>query len=351
MIKKGVLILVILAMLPGYAGCAGRNLDSASETDTYVEEIQTTETTGITDTEQLVTEPVTTEALAAWETPVDFEWNPHVFGETMCSIFGDDGEQDFYTMVDAVMAGEETFTYRNEMVMWNLDLLSAFLFPPYWVLVSEIAFENGTATITYKVDAAERERILSEFGERIIQLVEADVMENDNEIMKSIALYHDYCRRVNYDYEFAEDVSTYRAIMEYGGICQSFAGAYAYLCQQCGIDAVPITGVSGDVAHEWTLVNLEGEYYHMDLTFENGLGAEGLRYYGMTTMQRECDGYLIQDFNVMNEWWGEDVVATDDRFEPLWTISRIVEIVRSEQGMEIVGEDYGGNITSYVIQR
>lgn len=350
--KKCILMLALISML-GTVACTGGNTDSSAVSGVNVGTNQSTDTktTEQAVEEPVVTEQVTTEGTADWETPIDFEWNPHVFGATMRSIYGEEGEQDFYAMVDAVMAGEETFTYSNQQLVWNLDLLAAFLFPPYWVLVSEVASENGTATITYKVDAAERERILSEFETQITQLVEADVKKNDNETMTAAALYHGFCGRVTYDQEFVQDVSSYRAIMEYGGICQSFAGAYAYLCQQCGVDAVPIGGTNAELAHEWTLVNLDGKYYHMDPTFENGMGGYAFQYFGMTTQQREWDGYLIQDYNVLNEWWGDDVVATDDRFEPLWTPSMTTEVIRSEQGMEIVSEGWDGTITSFMIER
>lgn len=345
--KKCICILMLITIL-GTCGCTDRNPNSSITSEVSVDTDSATETTALN---QTATEDIITEAAVDWETPVDFEWNPHVFGATMCSIYGEEGEQDFYAMVDAVMAGEETFSYTNQKVVWNLDLLASFLFPPYWVLVSEVTSENGIATITYKVDASERERILAEFEAQVTWMVETDVKANDNETMTAAALYHGLCGRVSSDEDFVEDVSSYRAIMECGGVCQSFASAYAYLCQQCGVDAVPIGGWNDEFAHEWTLVNLDGNYYHMDPTYENGMGGYAFQYFGMTTQQREWDGYLIQNYNVINEWRSDDVVAVDDRFEPLWTPSMTTEVIRSEQGMEIVSEGWDGTVTSYIIQR
>ena len=161
------------------------------------------------------------------------------------------------------------------------------------------------------------------------------VMKSDHELTTALALYMSYSASISYDYaalnddgediELMPDLSSYRALTSHEGICQSFGPAYAYLCLQMGIDAVAAGGLStDDTAHEWTLVKLDGSYYYMDTTFENGEGGMGLKYFGMTTADRVAAGnYIEQTFNIgeCNEIWGPDITVSDERFSVLRSVS------------------------------
>ena len=171
------------------------------------------------------------------------------------------------------------------------------------------------------------------FKKSITSLISSSVMKSDNELTIALSLYIKFSSIVSYDYAAAEsdaivDVSSYRALTSYEGICQSFAPAYAYLCLQTGIDAVAAGGLSVEnTAHEWTLVKLDGSYFYMDTTFENGEGGYGLKYFGMTTADRVSAGnYIENTFNIgeCNQIWGPEISVSDDRFSALRTASYAV---------------------------
>ncbi len=119
-------------------------------------------------------------------------------------------------------------------------------------------------------------------------------------------------------------ISPYRAIMTDKGICQETAGCYAYLLLQVGIDAITCGALNKDSteAHEWTIVKLDGKYYHCDPTYQCS-EKFSVNYFGMNDAEREKQGDWDMPYNNIgdtNDLWARDYPALDDtRFEQFWT--------------------------------
>lgn len=342
---------VCLCFLLLFTGCGSKKdneeiktTDNIATTEEETTEVDTEETTA--ETTVTATEEKDIAEEDKWNVPIQYTWNPHVYGDMMKELYGEEGEEALYGLIDAVLAREEThaFEVENSGITWDFGLIMQQICPLFDELVSDYSFEEGTAYFVYCYDKAEHEEIIKNFKDRMEEIICSSVMETDNETMTALALYHYFSSRIAYDYEAMEavdaDVSPYRALMEYEGICQSFAAAYAYLLSQCGIPAVSISSFNETAAHEWTLVQLNGIYYHMDITYEEGYSGEGLVFFGMTNDIRESFDYPVDNYNVMNIWLGSDIQADDDTFSDLWNIEKVERIERDESGMTIYGGNY-----------
>lgn len=331
--------LCVILLLTGCAvntdneGVQTSGKDSTTEVETsHIATAQTTEETISTDIEK-----------DKWNVPIDYTWNPHVYGDIMKELYGEEIEEDLYRLIDAVLAREEScdFDVSNEAVISDLQFITTLICPLFDKLVNDYSFEAGTVSFEYKYDKAQHDEVINKFKDRIEYIICSSVKETDNQTMTALAIYHYYSGIITYDYaamdDIYADVSTYRALVEYEGVCQSFAGAYAYLLLQCGIPAVDISSYNKNLAHAWTLVKLNGNYYHMDPTYEEGYGGAGLKCFGMTNEVREFYDYPVENFNVLNIWWGSDIKADDDRFSDLRCIEVVDKIVRDESGMTIYG--------------
>lgn len=111
---------------------------------------------------------------------------------------------------------------------------------------------------------------------------------------------------------------TYTALMNGSGVCSSFAKAYAFLLLQCRVETMTIycDHVSGlkDKAHEWTMMKPDGKWYFADPTWERN-GSD--TYFGVTTAEREQNGYLPQNFClffVYDTQFSEKFAVNDNRF-------------------------------------
>lgn len=101
-----------------------------------------------------------------------------------------------------------------------------------------------------------------------------------SDLEKELAL-HDYLVvHTNYDYEnFISDSVPEEAHQPYGvlinkvAVCDGFARTMQILLNMVGIESEFVRGVSygetGWFGHAWNVVKIDGEYYHLDVTFNN----------------------------------------------------------------------------------
>lgn len=268
----------------------------------------------------------------AYEKAVDFKWKPYVMTEIYTDLYGDTFAADFQSMVSAFLAYESTFPCSSAEEADAINTASASCFPLLRMDVAGVTYDTvqQKGVLDYIWPEEDHMAGIKGFEDSVTEFITSCVMESDNDMTRALAIYMAYSRRISYDYsalgnELSVDLTSYRGLTEYSGICQTFGPAYAYLCLQMGIDAVTAGGLSTDKqAHEWTLVKLDGSYYYMDTTWENGDGAYGLKYFGMTSAERESAGnYTIELINVgdSNEIWGDDIEAANERFYPFRSVA------------------------------
>lgn len=98
-----------------------------------------------------------------------------------------------------------------------------------------------------------------------------------------ICLYlHDYlCKSFSYDTTYTV-YDAYHFLMGGRGVCQAYTLTYTALLCRFGIGTGYATGTDGQMPHIWNLVELDGEYYHVDVTWGDALTA-GADYFGRAT--------------------------------------------------------------------
>ena len=60
------------------------------------------------------------------------------------------------------------------------------------------------------------------------------------------------------------------------GVCQAYMLAMIALCEEAGISCLPVT--SDAMSHAWNLVRVDGEWYHVDVTWDDAGGAQSAVY-------------------------------------------------------------------------
>lgn len=130
--------------------------------------------------------------------------------------------------------------------------------------------ENGTCveiTLDYNDTVndlpAARERFLEE-AEAILS--QARGLKSDYERERYV---HDaLAGRVEYDLNSNMSQSAYSGLVTSRTVCAGYARAFQYLMQQLGIPCYYCTGYAGE-DHAWNIVRLEGEYYNVDVTWDD----------------------------------------------------------------------------------
>ena len=103
--------------------------------------------------------------------------------------------------------------------------------------------------------------------------------------VEQVKYAHDYLvSTVTYGASSIYNQSAYSAVIDKVSVCAGYSRAFQYMMQKVGIPCAYVTGSAWDAsnsgAHAWNLVCINGEYYAMDVTWDDPIGAaEGKFYY------------------------------------------------------------------------
>ncbi|MDR7856443.1 transglutaminase domain-containing protein [Tissierella sp.] len=74
----------------------------------------------------------------------------------------------------------------------------------------------------------------------------------------------------------AESYTSYGILSLGLGVCEGYAKAMKYLLDGVGIESILVVGKSKGTNHAWNLVKIENEYYHIDPTWNDPIGKDGV---------------------------------------------------------------------------
>lgn len=167
---------------------------------------------------------------------------------------------------------ELRYTYPE---LFYLDKLGRFSCSYY------INDENNTYRIAsmspwYSMDHEETESAKAFFEKTTNQIAQYAMGDGHSDFEKAL-LIHDYIV-LNYEYDtrvYSKDENirnqaiydAYNFIKEGRGVCESYSKLYKYILGLCGINCV--YSESDDMNHIWNLVELDGKWYHTDLTWDD----------------------------------------------------------------------------------
>ena len=262
-----------------------------------------------------------------------YTFQPKVCSIYMEEIFGRDMCEAWFSLVDAVMAGEDTFQCKDQYTYsWVMGQFPNKCFPILTELIDYAydrshAVKDGVARFTYLVPPEEARARIGAFAEQIEGILNQVLEDDYSDFEKALALYEYFSDTYTYDYEtaqrtyetYVDDVSAYRFFEGGTGICHEISTAYSYLLMQARVEATTMMGP----AHEWSYVRINGQNYHIDPTFVI-THRDSLAYFMMSDGQRrktgfDKDGFIITS-NYSQDHTHPAYEADDDTFQPLWTL-------------------------------
>ena len=352
--KKNVRIIILLlcaAML--LSACAGGKQNTAEpEKEAPAETVapQTAEETVIVTEEpaEIMPTPEPDGERGDWIDPSDVSEKPqshYVFQPKVCSVFmeevfGKDMCDAWNNLIDAVLAGEDTFACKDQYTYdWMMGQFPEHCLPILYELIDyaydrEHSVVDGVASFTYRVPPEEAKARIEEFGELIEGMLNGIFEDDWTDFEKALALYVYFSEHYEYDYDtywkmydqYVDYTSCYRFFLTGIGICHEISSAYSYLLLQAGVQATTMSGnrTYDQAGHQWSFVRINGKNYHVDPTYALGSGGD-LRYFLMTDEKRaEEDCYDPATFYAVSHYSREnphpDYTADDETFRPLWDL-------------------------------
>ena len=149
---------------------------------------------------------------------------------------------------------------------------------------------------------------LTAYEEKAAQILDACVLDGMSQWQIALSL-HDYLiANCAYDSTLEKNLP-YNMLVENTSVCAGYAQAYQDLLQRAGIDCRYV--VSEPMEHAWNLVCIDGNWYHVDLTWDDP--------------EPDTDGYVSHQYFLLTDEqikggeephydWKTDITCTDTRF-------------------------------------
>ena len=98
------------------------------------------------------------------------------------------------------------------------------------------------------------------------------IKEGDSDFAKILKL-HDWIVK-NVDYGMKANAADFAvgALANKRAVCAGYAQCYQFLLSQTGVDSIYIAANTKKEAHAWNLVKYEGHWFHVDCTWDRGVG-------------------------------------------------------------------------------
>ncbi|MNZ20872.1 Transglutaminase-like superfamily protein [compost metagenome] len=158
---------------------------------------------------------------------------------------------------------------------------------------------SSSAKIVLEVDYRESAEQSAYVNKRIESILKSILQSNMNDHQRIKAI-HDYVV-VNLKYD--EDIQKYTAYegLKTGeAVCQGYSLLTYKLLKTAGFKSYIVEGTAGGQAHAWNLVFLDGNWYHLDTTWDDPLtnkpGQVRYEYYLRTDKQMKADHQWIKKY-------------------------------------------------------
>ena len=135
-------------------------------------------------------------------------------------------------------------------------------------------------------------------------------INGDTEPFDRVKIVHDrLVNLVTYDLSTKNPYDLYGAIINGEAVCEGYARAFQRLMYKVGVPCLIVKGSSRDIPHAWNLVYLDGEWYHIDATWNDAevqIGTATIpyidySYFNITDQQIRIDHEVSRDYYIIEE--------------------------------------------------
>lgn len=142
---------------------------------------------------------------------------------------------------------------------------------------------NNKGLVTYVLpaynDLAESREGNAAIMEEFVAEALADMWSLSTDVEKA-KYAHDYLTStIEYEIDSPYNQTSFSALVNQVTVCAGYAHAFQYMMQKMGIPCAYVVGFAMGGRHAWNILELDGEHYAMDVTWDDPLGAKPGRFY------------------------------------------------------------------------
>ncbi len=209
-----------------------------------------------------------------------------------------------YRAVDAMQESFDLTPYKHlvmkEKVAACESLYAEAGYRFFYMRFAKVSKNGKEARFTYIGDPEEIRRDKETLTARLSHLCYNVAPQNGSDLQKNAAVYQFLCEHANYSADSSDETTFSPAgiLLKGQGICGGYADLAYYTLTRLGVNAEYIS----NMAHAWNIVQVDGKWYHMDVTF----GA------GMAGSTQNSIHYLFMDDETRMESLANNLVNTSE---------------------------------------
>ena len=202
-------------------------------------------------------------------------------------------------------------------------------------------YETDGLKVTYQIDKENTTKMQKACLSKAKEIVQEIIKDGMSDYEKEEAINEYLCSNGSYNNEimqymndngtiddkavhkFIHSFTPYGILVENVGVCESYAEAFLLLAKEAGMESVIVTGTLDGVNHEWNRINIDGQWYSMDVTNNDSdilpncyfnlpdqLAGTMLKQDKEAFIDEKVSDYISDDMN--NEYYTKHELATDD---------------------------------------
>lgn len=253
------------------------------------------------------------------------------------------GKQDLLNIIYTIINnGQKTFTFYCPKEYTNcikdvndiskdanlLTHLNNFVHPfNSFTSVNTTLSDSGEITlkIYYLYTENEIKEINNKVDSLLNELITDEILESDNLDYDKIKTIHDYIiNNTKYDLENNKEnkgYNAYGALFNHLATCNGYTDLMAIFLEKMGYNNYKIATTNGDEenveGHVWNAVKVNGEWLHLDLTWDDPVSSDGKDYLYHKYFLINTEELIIADSNITStEHQFENSIYTELKSQP-----------------------------------
>ncbi len=219
-----------------------------------------------------------------------------------------DSERETYAKVyGAVAAGKESFTvdfnYYNDDrdEIQKCAKLCMYDHPEFIKYNGSFEFEytydgdTGDGELEFRLGTNSHGAEAQKRFDEVLSSLVAGAQKLPTDFERALFVHDELVKNTVYDGSSADAHSPYGCLVNGSAVCEGYAKAYLAAMNRLGIDCLYVAGRGRNESHAWNCVKLGGEWYFVDVTWDDPERDEKFRdvirhdYFGLTTEEAQRD--------------------------------------------------------------
>lgn len=137
----------------------------------------------------------------------------------------------------------------------------------------------------YRIPSSMRPSIIANIEKKLTSVIDSlNALEMRSELEKFRAIHNYLVKNTNYNFAAARNPDSYPSaysiegvLLERQAVCEGISKAFKLICDRLSINALiaygvsSLDGIGADMPHAWNIVEINGEYSHIDVTWDIGV--------------------------------------------------------------------------------